>query len=224
MPELLLRPFGQASAHDSSTSRASVATLGVARDHGLHRERGRSCARWPTPPGRRARPQGARARGSRAPACTATPRPSRTCPAGRTAVLTFNVSSQGVDGVVLVQAPLRDVQEQVSRGRAPARVRRRARLRRRAARRCARRGAARAPPRAAAGRRRPHRARLVRGADRRPQAATRSASWRARWTRCACASTRWSARAARSSRMPRTSCARRSRRWAATSSCSPRAA
>ena len=32
---------------------------------------------------------------------------------GRTAVLTFNVSSQGVDGVVLVQAPLRDIQEQV---------------------------------------------------------------------------------------------------------------
>ena len=35
-------------------------------------------------------------------------------PGGRTAVLTFNVSSQGVDGVVLVQAPLRDVQEQVT--------------------------------------------------------------------------------------------------------------
>jgi signal transduction histidine kinase len=33
---------------------------------------------------------------------------------GRTAVLTFNVSSQGLDGIVLVQAPLRDVQEQVS--------------------------------------------------------------------------------------------------------------
>ena len=29
-------------------------------------------------------------------------------------MLTFNVSSQGVDGVVLVEAPLRDVQEQVS--------------------------------------------------------------------------------------------------------------
>ena len=35
-------------------------------------------------------------------------------PGGRTAVLTFNVSSQGVDGVVLAQAPLRDVQEQVT--------------------------------------------------------------------------------------------------------------
>ena len=37
-------------------------------------------------------------------------------PAGRarTAVLTFFVSSQGVDGVILVEAPLRDVQEQVS--------------------------------------------------------------------------------------------------------------
>jgi signal transduction histidine kinase len=35
-------------------------------------------------------------------------------PEGRTAVLTFFVSTQGVDGVVLVEAPLRDVQQQVS--------------------------------------------------------------------------------------------------------------
>ena len=35
-------------------------------------------------------------------------------PGGRTAVLTLSVSNGGVDGVVLVQAPLRDVQEQVS--------------------------------------------------------------------------------------------------------------
>jgi HAMP domain-containing protein len=35
-------------------------------------------------------------------------------PGGRTAILTFYVSSQGVNGVVLVEAPLRDVQEQVS--------------------------------------------------------------------------------------------------------------
>ncbi len=35
-------------------------------------------------------------------------------PGGRTAVLTFSVSSGGVDGVVLAQAPLADVQEQVS--------------------------------------------------------------------------------------------------------------
>jgi signal transduction histidine kinase len=35
-------------------------------------------------------------------------------PGGRTAVLTFSVSSGGVDGVVLAQAPLRDVQQQVS--------------------------------------------------------------------------------------------------------------
>jgi signal transduction histidine kinase len=35
-------------------------------------------------------------------------------PGGRTAVLTFFVSNQGVDGVVLVEAPLHDVQEQVS--------------------------------------------------------------------------------------------------------------
>jgi two-component system OmpR family sensor kinase len=35
-------------------------------------------------------------------------------PGGRTAVLTFSVSSGGVDGVVIAQAPLRDVQEQVS--------------------------------------------------------------------------------------------------------------
>ena len=35
-------------------------------------------------------------------------------PGGRTAVLTLFVSNGGVDGVVLVQAPLRDVQEQVS--------------------------------------------------------------------------------------------------------------
>jgi signal transduction histidine kinase len=35
-------------------------------------------------------------------------------PGGRTAVLTFNVSSQGVDGVILAQAPLRDIQRQVS--------------------------------------------------------------------------------------------------------------
>ena len=34
-------------------------------------------------------------------------------PSGRTAVLTFFVSNQGVDGVVLVEAPLRDVQQQV---------------------------------------------------------------------------------------------------------------
>jgi signal transduction histidine kinase len=33
---------------------------------------------------------------------------------GRTAVLTFSVSNQGMDGVVLVEAPLRDVQQQVS--------------------------------------------------------------------------------------------------------------
>ncbi len=35
-------------------------------------------------------------------------------PGGRTALLTFSVSNQGVNGVVLVEAPLRDVQEQVS--------------------------------------------------------------------------------------------------------------
>ena len=35
-------------------------------------------------------------------------------PGGRTAVLAFAVSDQGVDGVVLVEAPLRDVQQQVS--------------------------------------------------------------------------------------------------------------
>jgi signal transduction histidine kinase len=35
-------------------------------------------------------------------------------PGGRTAILTFYVSNQGVNGVVLVEAPLRDVQEQVS--------------------------------------------------------------------------------------------------------------
>ena len=35
-------------------------------------------------------------------------------PGGRTAVLTLSVSNGGVDGVVLVQAPLHDVQEQVS--------------------------------------------------------------------------------------------------------------
>ena len=34
-------------------------------------------------------------------------------PTGRTAVLTFFVSNQGADGVVLVEAPLRDVQQQV---------------------------------------------------------------------------------------------------------------
>jgi hypothetical protein len=35
-------------------------------------------------------------------------------PTGRTAVLTFFVSNQGADGVVLVEAPLRDVQQQVT--------------------------------------------------------------------------------------------------------------
>ena len=35
-------------------------------------------------------------------------------PGGRTAILTFNVSNQGMVGVVLVEAPLRDVQQQVS--------------------------------------------------------------------------------------------------------------
>jgi two-component system, OmpR family, sensor kinase len=35
-------------------------------------------------------------------------------PGGRTAVLTFYVSYQGITGVVLVEAPLRDVQQQVS--------------------------------------------------------------------------------------------------------------
>jgi signal transduction histidine kinase len=35
-------------------------------------------------------------------------------PGGRTAILAFYVSNQGVNGVVLVEAPLRDVQQQVS--------------------------------------------------------------------------------------------------------------
>ena len=38
----------------------------------------------------------------------------RNLPSGRTAMLSFFVSNQGMDGVVLVEAPLRDVQRQVS--------------------------------------------------------------------------------------------------------------
>ena len=107
-------------------------------------------------------------------------------PGGRTAVLTFNVSSQGVDGIVLAQAPA-DVQEQVTAverrlviggalafgvalvaGRwPPSLARRLARLR------------------AAAD----HLARIVRRSDRRPQA-RRSATSRAPWTRCGRVSTR----------------------------------
>ncbi len=143
---------------------------------------------------------------------------------GRTAVLTFNVSSQGVDGVVLVQAPLRDIQQQVYAVErrlvfggalafgvallagalaAEPLARRLARLRA-AADRIAHGSFERADRRQQAGRDR--RAGPLAGRD---AGATRRAGPRTR---------------RRSSRMPRTSCARRSRRSADTSSCSPRAA
>ena len=91
-------------------------------------------------------------------------------PGGRTAVLTFFVSNQGVDGVVLVEAPLHRRSGAGLGCRAAPRDRRRAGLRRRAPGRRPGSGTARAPARPPARRGRPDRSRLVRGADRGPLA------------------------------------------------------
>ena len=101
-----------APVRDSSSSRRCMAqgaretTLGVARISGFHGKRS------PPEPGRRLEggtllsPRRSPS-WRRAPTYTGTRRLSCSLPGGRrTAVLTFNVSSQGVDGVILAQAPL----------------------------------------------------------------------------------------------------------------------
>ena len=111
-PELFLRPFGQGQLTTLDLQRL-LATLGVARitvftESGvtLHRVGDSSPDAGLA---RKALELVEESASLHRDAGTVVTLPGR----GRTAVLTFNVSSQGVDGVVLVQAPLRDIQEQV---------------------------------------------------------------------------------------------------------------
>jgi signal transduction histidine kinase len=112
-PELLLRPFGQQQLTQVQ-AQGLAATLGVARITGF------------TESGLRLSPVvDSKAGTLLSPKALAVVEESAnlhrdeatvvSLPGGRrTAVLTFNVSSQGVDGVILAQAPLRDIQEQVT--------------------------------------------------------------------------------------------------------------
>ena len=110
-PEALLRPFGQPQ-YSPSDLQGFAATLGVARIT-VFSEVGvqlRPLADSSSAPlARKAREVVEQSAMLHQDVSTVT-----NLPGGRTALLTFNVSSQGVDGVVLVQAPLHDVQQQVS--------------------------------------------------------------------------------------------------------------
>ncbi|MDX6630352.1 MAG: hypothetical protein QOH00_2598 [Gaiellales bacterium] len=110
-PEILLRPFGQAQ-YTTVELQSLAATIGVARitvfsEDGFElRDIADSSSAGLSP---RALEIVRESANLHRDTSTVT-----NLQGGRTAVLTFVVSNQGVDGVVLAQAPLRDVQEQVS--------------------------------------------------------------------------------------------------------------
>ena len=111
-PDQLLQPFGQ-SQLSPSFLQSLAATLGVARitiftENGLQLRRASDSSSAPLDRKTLALVEQSANLHRNASSVT------NLHGGGRTAVLTFPVSSAGVDGVVLVQAPLSDVQEQVS--------------------------------------------------------------------------------------------------------------